>query len=181
WRRGGRNKGRGRLRRVVEPGSDTFLGTRVEALVLAAVAYRSQLQPESAAESLEHALELADPHGFRSRFLLAGPPLRDLLVKQIRFGTAHRALVDQLLFDVDGGQLNAAVAPRQLCELLDPLTDLEDAGLRYLPTLLSNAEITSELFVSINTVKAHVKSIYRKLGIGRRKDAVIRARELRLL
>jgi LuxR family transcriptional regulator, maltose regulon positive regulatory protein len=53
--------------------------------------------------------------------------------------------------------------------------------LRYLPTLLSNAEIASELFVSINTVKAHVKSIYRKLGTSRRKDAVLRGRELRLL
>jgi len=53
--------------------------------------------------------------------------------------------------------------------------------LRYLPTMLSNSEIAGELFVSVNTVKSHVKSIYRKLGAVRRQDAVRRGRQLRLI
>ena len=59
--------------------------------------------------------------------------------------------------------------------------DRETEVLRYLSTSMSNADIAAELFVSVNTVKTHVKSIYRKLGAGRRQSAVRRARELRLL
>ena len=47
--------------------------------------------------------------------------------------------------------------------------------------MMSNADIASELFVSVNTIKSHVKSIYRKLGATQRRDAVRRARQLHLL
>jgi LuxR family maltose regulon positive regulatory protein len=53
--------------------------------------------------------------------------------------------------------------------------------LRLLPTRLSLREIGSELYVSQNTVKTHVRSIYRKLAASSRADAVARARELGLL
>jgi LuxR family maltose regulon positive regulatory protein len=55
------------------------------------------------------------------------------------------------------------------------------AFLRYLPTMMSNREIAAEMFFSVNTVKTHLKSIYRKLGVSRRRDAVSRARALSLL
>jgi LuxR family maltose regulon positive regulatory protein len=66
-------------------------------------------------------------------------------------------------------------------ELLEPLSARETVVLRYLPTLLSNQEIAGELFVSVNTVKTHLKSIYRKLGVSDRREAVRLARELRLV
>ena len=53
--------------------------------------------------------------------------------------------------------------------------------MRYLPTTLSNGEIAAELFVTTNTVKTHLRSIYRKLDVARRREAVERARDLRLL
>jgi LuxR family transcriptional regulator, maltose regulon positive regulatory protein len=53
--------------------------------------------------------------------------------------------------------------------------------LRVLPTMMTNTEIASELYVSVNTVKAHLKHIYRKLGVDTRRQAVHRARELGLL
>jgi LuxR family maltose regulon positive regulatory protein len=65
--------------------------------------------------------------------------------------------------------------------LVEPLSEREMAVLRYLPSRLSNREIGAELFVSLNTVKSHLRTIYRKLGVERRDEAVRRARQLGLL
>jgi LuxR family maltose regulon positive regulatory protein len=61
------------------------------------------------------------------------------------------------------------------------LTERELSVLRYLPSRLTNAEIASECFVSVNTVKRHLKSIYTKLRVSSRAEAVERARLLGLL
>lgn len=65
--------------------------------------------------------------------------------------------------------------------LVEPLTDREIAVLHYLPTRLTNKEIAAELFVSINTIKSHLKAIYRKLDVSRRNEAVARAVDARLV
>jgi LuxR family maltose regulon positive regulatory protein len=65
--------------------------------------------------------------------------------------------------------------------LVEPLTERELTVLRYLQDMLSNVEIAATLDVSVNTVKTHVKNIYRKLQAGRRREAVKRARQFRLL
>ena len=62
-----------------------------------------------------------------------------------------------------------------------PLSEREQVVLRYLSSRLSAGEIADELYVSLNTVKTHIKSIYRKLDTNRRWDAVKRARQLQLL
>jgi LuxR family maltose regulon positive regulatory protein len=61
------------------------------------------------------------------------------------------------------------------------LTERERAVLDHLPTMMSNAEIAQQMLVSVNTVKTHLKAVYRKLGVERRRDAVVRARQLELL
>ena len=73
--------------------------------------------------------------------------------------------------------------PRRVrpASLDEPLTSRELTVLRYLQSMMSTAEIAEVLYLSVNTVKTHLKSIYRKLGTGRRRDAVERARELQLL
>jgi LuxR family maltose regulon positive regulatory protein len=63
----------------------------------------------------------------------------------------------------------------------EPLSDRELAVLRLFPSDLSLREIGAALYVSLNTVKTHARSIYRKLGASGREDAVARARRLRLL
>ena len=66
--------------------------------------------------------------------------------------------------------------------LADPLTAREQMILRYLTSTLSGDEIAAELFVTINTVKTHLRGLYRKLGVtGGRRPAVARARQLGLL
>lgn len=66
-------------------------------------------------------------------------------------------------------------------DLIEPLSEREMSVLRYLPSRLSNREIGDELYVSLNTVKSHLKTIYRKLDVERRDDAVRRARQLGIL
>jgi LuxR family maltose regulon positive regulatory protein len=65
--------------------------------------------------------------------------------------------------------------------LREPLTESETRVLRYLPTDLSKQEIANELYVSVNTVKTHVKHVYAKLDARSRRQAIARARELGLL
>jgi LuxR family maltose regulon positive regulatory protein len=65
--------------------------------------------------------------------------------------------------------------------LVDPLTDSEIRILRYLPTRLTAQEIASELSVSVHTVTTHMRHLYAKLGVHRRRQAVEYARALGLL
>ena len=58
------------------------------------------------------------------------------------------------------------------------MTDREAIVLRYLPTMLTAREIANELFVSPNTIKTQLKSIYRKLAVQSRRSAVERARRI---
>jgi LuxR family maltose regulon positive regulatory protein len=63
----------------------------------------------------------------------------------------------------------------------ESLTETEARVLRYLPTNLSKREIASELYVSVHTVRTHVKHLYAKLDAHSRGEAVRRAREIGLL
>jgi DNA-binding CsgD family transcriptional regulator len=63
----------------------------------------------------------------------------------------------------------------------EPLTDSEARVLRYLPTYMGAPEIAAELYLSANTVKTHLRHVYRKLGAHSRQEAVQRARAIGLL
>jgi LuxR family maltose regulon positive regulatory protein len=151
--------------------------TQVELWVLDALAHDAAADLPAATASLERALDVAEPQGIRRPFVELGPHVATLLRRQLRQGTAHRSLVDDLLHEL--GRPQADGRPRTL--LLEPLSDREAAVLRFLPTMMSNGEIAAELFVSVNTVKTHLKSIYRKLDVPDRREAVRRARDLELL
>ncbi|GAA2392218.1 LuxR family transcriptional regulator [Streptomyces coeruleofuscus] len=79
-----------------------------------------------------------------------------------------------------GGEQPAMGTPRS------PLVAVELSGrecdvLERLAGMMSTEEIAADLYVSVNTVKTHLKSVYRKLAVNRRSDAVRRARDLGLL
>jgi LuxR family maltose regulon positive regulatory protein len=65
--------------------------------------------------------------------------------------------------------------------LREPLSSAEARVLRYLPTKLSAPEIADEMYLSVNTVKTHMRHLYDKLGAHRRHEAVEQARALGLL
>jgi LuxR family transcriptional regulator, maltose regulon positive regulatory protein len=151
---------------------------QVEAHVLEAVARHGLHELVGADLEFRTALSLAAPNSYRRAFVDGGPPVRTMLVEQIRHGTDQRSFVAELIAALERRAGSVDITKPQL---LEPLSGRERAVLRYLPTLMSNAEIASELFLSVNTVKTHLKSIYRKLGTARRRDAVERARRLELL
>ncbi|WP_344410539.1 helix-turn-helix transcriptional regulator, partial [Streptomyces viridochromogenes] len=64
---------------------------------------------------------------------------------------------------------------------VEPLSGRERDVLLRLAQMMSTEDIAADLYVSVNTVKTHLKSVYRKLAVNRRNDAVRRARELDLL
>ena len=61
------------------------------------------------------------------------------------------------------------------------LTDSERAVLRFLPSHMTNEEISQSLFLSVNTVKTHLRAVYHKLGVSSRREAVDRGRRLHML
>ena len=61
---------------------------------------------------------------------------------------------------------------------VQPLTERERAVVACLENDLTNAQIANQLLVSVNTVKTHLKSVFRKLGVERRQDVYPRARQL---
>jgi LuxR family maltose regulon positive regulatory protein len=150
--------------------------TRTEAWVVAAVARDALGDAPGAGEALEQALETAELGGIQRAFLMHGSSIAPLLHRHGRNGTSHRALLEDLIAAVDRHG-----ADRPIATLPDALSDREAAVLRYLPTMMSNQEIAGELFVSVNTVKTHLKAIYRKLDVEDRRSAVRRARELSLI
>ena len=152
--------------------------TRTEAWAIDAIARDAIHDEPGALRAMERALDLAEPRGYSNPILRHGAPVRSLLRRRIASGTAHRAFAGELLSVLE--QEPAERRPNG-DPLLDPLSERELAVLRFLPAMMSNAEIAAEMFVSVNTVKTHLKHIYRKLDVSERRDAVRRGRELRLL
>jgi LuxR family maltose regulon positive regulatory protein len=148
-----------------------------EAFLLAAIAHDAMRDQAAAASALEHALDVTEPHGALGIFLLIPTP--DLLKRQRRQQTAHASLIADILSLLAGRQL--APQPSMVQPLLEALSDSELRVLRYLPTNLRGPEIAAELFLSQNTIKAHLRHVYAKLGVHSRAAAVTRARELGLL
>ncbi|WBB67036.1 LuxR C-terminal-related transcriptional regulator [Micromonospora sp. WMMD812] len=159
--------------------SDWPLALRLEAGLLDAVLARHAGDERRAGRVLEQMLDLAGPEGFRRVFTRAEPAVRDLLAAHLDTGTAHWPMVSDLVRGADEPADRGAAEPAPALD--EPLTERELTILRYLQSILSNVEIASELSLSVNTVKTHVRNIYRKLDATRRREAVRRARELRLI
>jgi len=155
----------------------------METLALQALALRSKGDSEQALSVLERALALGEPEGYVRTFVDEGEPMADLLREAASRGIAPD-YVSRLLgvFEVaEHGALEEAGTAREVQPLAEPLSERELEVLRLLNTSLSSAEMADELVVSVNTVRTHIRSIYSKLGVHSRYEAVDRARELKLI
>ena len=146
--------------------------TRIEVFTLAAVARQAQGDRIAASEALRTAIALAATDGLVAPLIAHGALLKDPLGHLASELGPHQRLALQL---------TDAVRRMQPTVFADPLTEREQVVLNYLPTLMSNAEIARSMHLSVNTVKTHLKALYRKLNVDRRRDAVVRARQLELL
>ena len=119
--------------------------------------------------------ELAAGDVARARAAVA--EARDLIATEPVWRFAVRGL-DEVDARVGRGAVRAARGPRIL---LEDLTDRELSILRMLTGTANQREIGAALFLSINTVKGYAKSLYRKLDVTTRQEAVERARALSLV
>ena len=148
---------------------------RVEALLLAATAWDGLGHRRAAEKSLEEALDAAEPEGLILPFMLW--PTREPLERHPKYRTAHATLISTILDTLVGRRgPGGPVAP-----LREELSDAELRVARFLPSNLTASEIASELVVSANTVRTHMRHIYAKLDAHSRGEAVARARELGLV
>jgi LuxR family transcriptional regulator, maltose regulon positive regulatory protein len=149
---------------------------RIAALLAAVVARRRLSQGTEAAELLSEALALAEPEDACGPFVAAGSPVRSALTVLISPSSRSAGFAGRILDRFDGRlPRQASAQPAAL------LTDSELAVLRFLPSHMTNQEIAESLFLSINTIKTHLSSVYRKLGVANRRQAIAQGRRLELL
>ena len=163
-----------RLRQAAEDGGR--MGSLIEILILQALGHRAHGDARAALVPLERALALAEPEGYVCVFLDEGAPMAALLE-----GAARRAIAPAYVLRLlsASGQAGPGVAAEQ--PLVEPLSERELDVLRLLASDLDGPDIAAELVVSLNTMRSHTKSIYAKLGVNSRREAVRRAAELDLL
>ena len=134
------------------------LGTLIEAHVTGALISYRDGDAAQGRRSLERAIRLGEPEGYRLPFVTDWTWIRSVLRDDPDLADAMPDVV-----------------------ITEQLSDRELEVLRRMAAMYSTEEIAGELFISVNTVKTHLKSIYRKLGAAGRRDAVWRARQLKLM
>ena len=167
-------------RRVVER---AWADEELKTLVLLAVALDAHCERAEAGEALDEALALAEPGGFIRIFVDEGAPMARLLHQASSRGVCPE-YVRRLLaaFPVDDGGRAASPATRGAgSRLAEPLSSRELEVLPLIAEGLTNQEIATRLYLSLHTVKAHARTIYAKLGVSSRTQAVARGRALGFL
>jgi LuxR family maltose regulon positive regulatory protein len=143
--------------------------------LLARAEIADRLGEQAAARRLAvRALDHARPEQLRRPFLEAGPWLARVL-------HGRQATADPWLPGAIVGHAAPTAATGAHAVVVEPLSEREQDVLRCVAEMKSTQEVADELFLSVNTVKSHLKSIFRKLSATRRGEAVRRARELDLL
>jgi LuxR family maltose regulon positive regulatory protein len=166
-----------RLLAIAEPNGR--IRSAIELHILKAIALSHYKGVDAAVQEVAHALSLAEEGGYITLFTFEGQPMADLIRKATKtknlpyqFSFAYAKRVLEFFPEVE-----VASHP----ELLDELSERELDVLQCLAQGMSNKEIADSLYVSLNTVKTHLKRIHSKLDVKNRTEAVARGRELGFL
>ncbi len=160
---------------------DSPSSARLEArLVEAELSYRTE-DLARGRQWLEQALRLADREQLRLPVAMQRSWIHPVLRHDPGLAEIFRALFDPSLAGNGHAPPDAGAAGRPRPVVVESLSPKEQEVLRYAAKMLSTVEIAGAMYVSVNTVKSHFKSIFRKLGVSQRGEAVRRAQELGLL
>jgi LuxR family transcriptional regulator, maltose regulon positive regulatory protein len=150
-------------------------------LVDAQLSYNSG-NPARGHRSLASALRLAEREQFRLPFVLERGWTDQVLERDPELARSYQRLLSPALRrDQLPAPLDAPAPDQPVIVAVEPLTDREREVLRHVSDMLNTAEVASEMYISINTVKTHLKSIFRKLAATHRGEAVRRAQQLELI
>lgn len=170
-----------RMERMLE--SEDSLRDRIQALILLSLALWRLDREQASLQRLETALRLAEPHGYIRSFIDEGPTMAELLNACLRKakwdGAAGEGQSSSLPYMK---HLLRALAgtPEEEAQQPERLTGKEMSVLRLIADGQSNKEIANNLGISDETVKSHIKNVYRKLGANNRVRVLQRAAELNL-
>ncbi|HWQ83161.1 MAG TPA: LuxR C-terminal-related transcriptional regulator [Anaerolineales bacterium] len=163
----------------------------INSLILTTIASRrseafSDDQIIAALPALEEALSLAESGGYVRVFLDEGQSMQVLIAQWLSHAGINplRSYAVRLLSHFEA-EPNAVIAAQDKVvptgNLIEPLSQRELEVLRLIALGKTNLEIARQLIVSRGTIKAHAASIYRKLDVTNRTEAVARARQLGIL
>ena len=155
------------------------LGCVIEILVLQALACESQSDIPSALLSLERALSFAEPESYVRTFVGEGAPMEALLKRVKVEDERIKEYIHKLLTSFGEKETRTSSLTPQ--PLIESLSERELEILQLIAEGLTNPDIASQLYLSLNTVKAHTRNIYGKLGVNSRTQAVAKVRTLGLL
>jgi LuxR family maltose regulon positive regulatory protein len=133
-----------------------------------------------AQSAMREALRLADPESLRRHFHEVGAGLRRLMREDQELAELYRSL-GRRGHPTHPQAAQAAGGAPEVPVMVEKLSEREMDVLRYVEAMLPTEEIAGAMYLSVNTVKTHVRSILRKLAASRRNEAVRRARELGLI
>jgi len=158
-----------------------WVSTQIEVLILQALGLEARGAGAEGLAALERALVLAQPGGWVRTFLDEGQRLIPLL-RQAAARDEAPSYAALLLAAAEGRSTpGEQPAPPEPVALVEPLSDRELEVLQLIAQGLTNRQVAQRLFIAQGTVKAHASSIYGKLGVNNRTQAVAQATALGLL